>query len=96
MANSQLTPDHFELYSRHSSRPVSRRTLTNCARNTRERRGNHQLFKVFHCRFVAEEILMKKAIMSLVALSFICGVSLSVMAPNPASACWWKDRHYQP
>jgi len=39
---------------------------------------------------------MKKAIMSLVALSFICGVSLSVMAPNPASACWWKDRRYQP
>lgn len=58
-------------------------------------RGNLEVFMAFH-RLLAEEMLMKKAIMSLVALSFICGISLSLTAAAPASACWWKDRHYQP
>ncbi|ADJ22972.1 hypothetical protein Hden_1158 [Hyphomicrobium denitrificans ATCC 51888] len=39
---------------------------------------------------------MKKAIMSLIALSFAFGIPLSMMSASPASACWWKDRRGEP
>jgi hypothetical protein len=39
------------------------------------------------------EMPMKKAIMSLIALSFVFGMSLSLGAAAPANACWWTKDH---
>ena len=36
---------------------------------------------------------MKKAIMSLIALSFVFGIPLALTSAAPASACWWTKDH---